>query len=115
MPDWYTVQASAALEHCKIVIRTPDPNRPNQSEYHFQLNPLFLTSVAQIKFLDLGTEEKVAFKRFFARDNHPSGFGSSRLYNHILSLPWGVFQPQLNIDKWYDYQPVPEHYWVFTS
>ena len=33
MPDWYTVQAPAALENCKLVIRKPDPNRLNQSEY----------------------------------------------------------------------------------
>jgi len=37
MPDGYTAQASATLENCKLVIRTPDPNRPNQSEYYFQL------------------------------------------------------------------------------
>lgn len=115
MPDWYTVQASAALENCKIVIRTPDPTRQNQSEYYFQLNPRFYDETTNTKLLNLGTEERVVFKRFFAKDYHPSGFGSSRLYNHILALPWGAFQPQLHIDTWYDYQPIPEHFWVFPT
>lgn len=113
--DKKSVQAAAAFEHCKLVIRAPDPARPNQSEYYFQLKYPLYSNLPLTKFIDLVNGEKAAFKRFFAKDNHSSGFGSSRLYNYILLHEWGSLQPRANKHIWYDYQPVPEKYWVFQS
>jgi hypothetical protein len=114
MPDWPTIQAAAASTNCKIIIRKPIPARESGSAYYFQLNSTYSEHSQYILLIPTDQGEPARFHRFFAKDNHKSGFGSSRLYNSILGSNWGFFLPERN-GQWYEYLTVPRANWEFDT
>lgn len=114
MPDWPTIQAAAASTNRKIVIRLPIPERDTGSAYYFQLHSV--SSIRNKYTLVIPTDhgDSAIFHRFFAKDNHKTGYGRSRLYNSLLSGNWGFFLPIKN-GQWYEYQTVTKPYWEFDK
>ena len=112
MPDWPTIQAAAANTNCKIIIRRPIPARETGSAYYFQLHSANRIRNQYTLVIRTDQEEPAVFHRFFAKDNHKSGYGSSRLYNSILGSNWGFFLPERN-GQWYEYLTVAKSNWEF--
>jgi hypothetical protein len=114
MPDWPTIQAVAASVNCKIIIRLPLPARDSGFAYYFQLRNTLKTPIQYTQIIETTNSEPATFHRFFASDKHPSGYGSSRLYNSVLHRHWGFFQPKPN-GQWYEYLTINKTHWAFNS
>ncbi len=100
------MEAVAERNGTRIVLRYVNANKTRESIYFYHTDAENPTDPEAAKaFKSITTDSGEArFQRLWCTN--------SRVYNHILTKPWGSFKPREKDDTWIEYQYLEENWWV---